>query len=84
MLILAGGRIVADDTAEQLALRAALEVEVKWSRGGERFVHATDDATEFVRRLLNEPGEPVVDLDLVQRHEAGQSYEAARAFTEVV
>ena len=41
VLILAGGRIVADDTAERLALRAALEVEVKWSRGGERFVHST-------------------------------------------
>ncbi len=96
VLILAGGRIVADDTAERLALRAALDVEVKWSRGGERFVHSTDDATDFVRRLLNEPGEPVVDLevrrasledaylDLVQRYEAGQTDEAARAFSEVL
>lgn len=96
VLILAGGRIVADDTAEQLALRASLGVEVKWSRGGERVVHSTDDATDFVRRLLAEPGEPVADLevrrasledaylDLVQRHEAGRADEAARAFTEVV
>ena len=96
VLILAGGKIVADDTAEQLALRAALGVEVKWSRGGERFVHSTDDATEFVRRLLNEAGDPVTDLevrrasledaylDLVQRYESGQSDEAVRAFTEVV
>lgn len=96
VLILAGGTIVADDTAEQLALRAALGVEVKWTRGGERFVHSTDDATEFVRRLLNEPGDPVTDLevrrasledaylDLVQRYESGQSDEAVRAFTEVV
>jgi ABC-2 type transport system ATP-binding protein len=96
VLVLAGGRIVADDTAEQLALRAALGVEVKWTRGGERFVHSTDDATDFVRRLLNERGEPVVDLevrrasledaylDLVQRHESGQADEAARVFTEVV
>ncbi|MGF9759066.1 ABC transporter ATP-binding protein [Microvirga sp. 0TCS3.31] len=96
VLILAGGRIVADDTAERLALRAALEVEVKWSRGGERFVHSTDDATDFVRRLLNEPGPPVVDLevrrasledaylDLVQRHESGRSDEAVRVFREVV
>jgi len=96
VLILAGGRIVADDTAEQLALRASLGVEVKWTRGGERFVHSTDDATDFVRRLLAEPGEPVADLevrrasledaylDLVQRHESGRADEAARAFTEVV
>lgn len=96
VLVLAGGRIVADDTAEQLALRAALGVEVKWTRGGERFVHSTDDATDFVRRLLNEPGEPVVDLevrrasledaylDLVQRHEAGEADEAVRAFSRAV
>ena len=96
VLVLAGGRIVADDTPEQLALRASLGVEVKWSRGGERFVHSADDATDFVRRLLTEPGEPVTDLevrrasledaylDLVQHHESGRVAEAARAFTEVV
>ena len=96
VLILAGGRIVADDTAEQLALRAAIDVEVKWSRGGERFVHATQDATAFVHRLLDEHGAAVVDLEvrrasledaylaLVQRHESGQSDEAAQAFTEVI
>ncbi|MBC2934987.1 ABC transporter ATP-binding protein [Nocardioides sp. zg-1228] len=96
VLVLAGGRIVADDTAERLALRAALGVEVKWTRGGERFVHSADDPTDFVRRLLNEPGEPVVDLevrrasledaylDLVQRHEAGEADEAVRAFSRAV
>jgi len=96
VLILAGGRIVADDTAEQLALRAAIDVEVKWSRGGERFVHATRDATAFVHRLLDEHGAAVVDLEvrrasledaylaLVQRHESGQSDAAARAFTEAI
>jgi ABC-2 type transport system ATP-binding protein len=96
VLILAGGRIVADDTAERLALRAAIEVEVKWSRGGERFVHATQDATAFVHSLLDEHGAAVEDLEvrrasledaylaLVQRHESGQSDEAAQAFTEVI
>ena len=64
VLILAGGRIVADDTAEQLALRAAVDVEVKWSRDGERFVHATKDATAFLRRLLDEHGDAVVDLEV--------------------
>lgn len=96
VLILAGGRIVADDTAERLALRAAIEVEVKWSRAGERFVHATQDATAFVHQLLDEHGAAVEDLEvrrasledaylaLVQRHESGQSDEAAQAFTEVI
>ena len=78
VLILAGGRIVADDTAERLALRAALGVEVKWSRGGERFVHSTDDATDFVRRLLNEPGEPVVELE-VRRASLEDAYLAMTA-----
>ena len=96
VLILAGGRIVADDTAERLALRAAIDVEVKWSRDGERFVHATQDATAFVHQLLDEHGDAVVDLEvrrasledaylaLVQSHESGRSDEAARAFTEVI
>ena len=96
VLILAGGRIVADDTAERLALRAAIDVEVKWSRDGQRFVHATQDATAFVHQLLDEHGDAVVDLEvrrasledaylaLVQSHESGRSDEAARAFTEVI
>ena len=96
VLILAGGRIVADDTPEQLALRMSGSAQVKWSRDGERFVDATSDATEFVRRLLNEPGPPITDLeirrasledaylDLVQHHEAGRVDAAAEAFSEVV
>ena len=59
-------------------------------------MHATQDATAFLRRLLDEHGDAVVDievrrasledayLELVQRHEAGHSDEAARAFTEVL
>ncbi|OLT12701.1 multidrug ABC transporter ATP-binding protein [Pseudonocardia sp. CNS-139] len=64
ILILAGGRIVADGSAEALAREVAGRTEVRWSRGGERFVHATDDATGFVRRLLTEPGEEVGDLEV--------------------
>ncbi|MGL5858623.1 MAG: ABC transporter ATP-binding protein [Angustibacter sp.] len=96
VLILAGGRIVANDTAEQLALRVAADVEVKWTHGGKRFVRTTPDATALLRRLFDEHGDAVVDIEvrrasledaylaLVQRHEAGQSDEAARAFTEVL
>ena len=29
-----------------------MKAQVKWSRDGEHFVHATTDATVFVRRLL--------------------------------
>ena len=81
--------------AEDL-LSAGQKTPIQVRRDGERFVHATQDATAFVRKLLNEHGDAVVDLEvrrasledayleLVQRHEAGQTDEAARAFTEVL
>jgi ABC-2 type transport system ATP-binding protein len=95
VVILAGGRIVADDSAQGLALRVAGESEVRWTRDGERFVHATDDATRFVRELFLQYGEDVEELEvhrasledayltLVQQHESGQADEAAREFAEV-
>ena len=96
ILILAGGHIVADGSADQLARRVAGEAEVKWSRGGERFVHATADATPFVRQLLAQYGEEVTDLEvrrasledsymaLVQQHETGGpgSTDTAQLFEE--
>ena len=95
VVILAGGRIVADDSPQGLAQRVAGESEVRWTRDGERFVHATDDATRFVRELFLEHGEEVEDLEvhrasledayltLVQQHEAGKADEAVRDFVEV-
>jgi ABC-2 type transport system ATP-binding protein len=94
VLILAGGRIVADDSAEGLARRVAGEAQVTWTRRGEHFVHATADATGFVRQLLAED-EEVEDLEvrrasledayltLVQQHESGAAEAAAEAFAEV-
>ena len=95
VLILAGGRIVADDTADRLARRVAGEAQVTWVRGGERFVQSTPDATRFARDLFAEHGEEVEDLEirranledayltLVQQHETGQVEEAAERFTEM-
>ena len=89
ILILAGGRIVADGSAEELARRVAGEAEVRWTRDGERFVHATADATPFVRDLFIQHGDEVHDLEvrrasledtymsLVQQHEAGAATAAA-------
>jgi ABC-2 type transport system ATP-binding protein len=83
ILILAGGRIVADGSAEQLARGVSQDAEVRWSRGGEHFVHATADATRFVRELFAAHGEEIADLEvrranledtymkLVHRHETG-------------
>jgi ABC-2 type transport system ATP-binding protein len=52
ILILAGGRIVADGTADELAVQVAGANTVRWRRDGQRFEQETDDATGFVRGLL--------------------------------
>nr|WP_127940504.1 ABC transporter ATP-binding protein [Nonomuraea polychroma] len=64
ILILAGGRIVADGSADQLARQVSRDAQVRWSRGGESFVHATEDATGFVRQLFAEHGEEIADLEV--------------------
>jgi ABC-2 type transport system ATP-binding protein len=64
ILILAEGRIVADGSADQLARQASSQAEVRWSRDGERFVHATPDATGFVRELFAQYGDEVADLEV--------------------
>jgi ABC-2 type transport system ATP-binding protein len=52
ILILHHGRIAADGTADALARQVAGTAEVRWSQDGQRHVHATDDATGFVRDLF--------------------------------
>ena len=64
ILILADGTIVAAGSADQLARQVARDAEVRWSRDGETFVHSTDDATAFVRDLLNQHGDEVTDLEV--------------------
>ena len=89
IIILADGRIVADGTEDDLARRVSTQAEVRWTRGGERFVHSTPDATGYVRELLSEEGAEVLDLEvrratledtyiaMVQRQETGQVAAAA-------
>jgi ABC-2 type transport system ATP-binding protein len=95
VLVLAGGRIVADDTFDSLANRVAGEAEVRWSVDGERFAHSAADPTAFVRDLFARDGEAVRNLEirrasledaylaLVRQHEAGHVDDAAQLFTEV-
>ena len=90
ILILVGGRIVADGSADALSRQVAAGSEVRWARRGERFVHATADPTPFVRELFAQYGEEVTDLEvkrtsledtylaMVAKHEAGERDEAAR------
>ena len=93
ILILAAGRIVADGSAEALTRQVAGTAEVRWARDGERFVHATEDPTPFVRGLFEQHGEEITDLEvrrasledtyiaMVQRFEAGDR--TAPALVEV-
>jgi ABC-2 type transport system ATP-binding protein len=64
ILILAGGRIIADGSADELSRQMATQAEVRWSRDGQRFVHSADDATAFVRGLFRQYGESVEDLEV--------------------
>jgi ABC-2 type transport system ATP-binding protein len=93
ILILASGKIVADGTADELAREITREAQVRWSRNGEQFVHATPDATSFVRELFAQYGDTLADLEvrratledtyiaLVQQFESGGATdEAVRVF----
>jgi ABC-2 type transport system ATP-binding protein len=95
VLILAGGSIIADGSPDELAKRLSNEAEVRWRCDGQRYVHATSDATQFVRDLLAQHGDAVAELEvrrasleetymaLVHDFEAGRQDAAVRRF-EVV
>ena len=95
ILVLAGGSIIADGSADQLSRRMATNAEVKWSRDGQLFVHSDADSTRFVRELFEQYGEEISDLEvrrasledsymaLVQRFESGRGGRAIREFEEV-
>jgi ABC-2 type transport system ATP-binding protein len=94
ILILAAGRIVADGSADQLARMVNREAQVRWTRDGEQFVHATPEPTAFVRELLGQH-EDISDLEvrratledtyitMVQQYESGDVAPGATAFEEV-
>ncbi|GIG65795.1 ABC-2 type transport system ATP-binding protein [Phytomonospora endophytica] len=94
ILILAGGRIIADGSADALSRRMSTEAEVKWSRGGEMFVHSTVDATAYVRKLFEQYGDEIGDLEvrrasledtymeLVRQFESGGGDALIREFEE--
>jgi len=82
ILLLAGGRIVADGSPAAVAHQVAGPAEVRWTAGGARHVHSTTDPVAFTRDLLA-TGE--VDdlevvrasledayLEIVRRHDAGE------------
>jgi ABC-2 type transport system ATP-binding protein len=94
ILILAGGRIIADGSPDQLARAASTTAEVKWMQDGALQIHATEDATDFVRKLLATDEGKVTDLEihrasledayleLVAKFEAGEADTAVTSFKE--
>ncbi|MGF1473554.1 MAG: ABC transporter ATP-binding protein [Rubrobacteraceae bacterium] len=95
ILILAGGRIIADGSADALSRQISTKSEVKWSQDGQHFVHSDADSTRFVRELFERYGEDITELEvrrasledsymaLVQQVESGRGGEAVRQFEEV-
>ncbi|MDT0328008.1 ABC transporter ATP-binding protein [Nocardiopsis lambiniae] len=96
ILILAGGRIVADGSADRLSTLVGRQSEVTWSVDGARHVHSTDDPARHVAELYRVHGDDITDLrvlrpsleevylDLVQRSESGDAERAAAEFAEEI
>ncbi len=83
ILVLAGGRILAGGTAEELSHQVSGESDVRWTLDGQRHAHSTADPVAFVRDLLNRH-DAITDLEvrratledtymaLVRAYETGQ------------
>ncbi|WP_279581311.1 ABC transporter ATP-binding protein [Fodinicola feengrottensis] len=64
ILVLAGGRIVANGTAAELASQVSGQAEVRFSRGGESYVRSVQDPTAFLRELFADFTEDIADLEV--------------------
>ncbi|MFI6601067.1 ABC transporter ATP-binding protein [Nonomuraea sp. NPDC050536] len=73
IVILDGGRIIADGTAAELARQIAGQDEVRWTLDGRRRAESTPDSTAFVRELFAQYGERVRELE-VHRASLEQTY----------
>jgi ABC-2 type transport system ATP-binding protein len=87
--------VIADGSADALSRRVNAAAEVRWARGGERFVHTSTDSAAFVRELFAQYGEEIVDVEvrrasledtymaLVRGVESGAGEAAVREFEGV-
>jgi ABC-2 type transport system ATP-binding protein len=64
ILVLDGGRIIGDGTAQELSRAIAGRGEVRWSLHGERFSRPTDRPARLVYELYREHGDDLLDLDV--------------------
>lgn len=82
-VILAGGKIIADGSPDELSRRMPADSEVRWTLDGQRSVHSTLESPKFVHDLYAQFGESISDLEvrratledtymrLVHDHESG-------------
>jgi ABC-2 type transport system ATP-binding protein len=85
ILILAGGTIVANGSAAQLAKDMSNQTEVIWTQNGQQHIQSTSQATAFTTQLLAQYPDGISDLEIrrasledtymtiVQKHEKQQS-----------
>jgi ABC-2 type transport system ATP-binding protein len=64
IVILDGGRIVADGTKSDLSRRIAGRDVVGWTLAGRRFTEATADSTRFAMELFRRHGEEISELEV--------------------
>lgn len=64
IIVLAGGKIVANGSADELAREVTSQTEVRWMQNGKKHVHATKNATEFTRELLTKHAAGISELEV--------------------
>ncbi len=82
IVVLDGGRIIADGTAAELARLIAGQDEVRWVRDGRAFEVSTADSTAFAFDLFRRYGDTVTDLE-VRRSSLEDTYLALVRKAEV-
>ncbi|WP_280306684.1 ABC transporter ATP-binding protein [Nocardia neocaledoniensis] len=95
ILILAGGRVIADGSPDELSRSIAGEAQVSWTVDGQRFVHTTTESTKYVHELFKQHGEAIGELEvrrasledtymtLVRRAESGEDSAPVHTLAEV-
>ena len=96
ILLLAGGRIVADGSPDRLSSLVAQDSEVTWTVDGQRHLHSTGNPARYVAELYAAHGDEVTELRvtrpsledvymaMVQRYESGDAERAAAEFTKEI
>jgi ABC-2 type transport system ATP-binding protein len=64
IMILNGGKIVANGTADELATQITGEDEVRYVRNGKQHVQLTTESTRFVHELFKQYGEEITKLEV--------------------